>query len=326
MDKVIEELLHPFVKRLATSAIGALVMFWAIGMALFHFFHPQPIWICRTGGTDLCGLFSGDAKRVAVALLCLLAAVVASSLAVFSRTAETAQFLSGANWRLLSHLGIRLQEGARRRATNRAHPNRVIAHDTPTTRRTTSRDGRGTWRRYPHGSPRLDHDDPRRLSDVALQPTLLGNVFAASQQRVMVDNGIGLDRCWYVLLVVLPQTELANLQAGTAALLSRTQTFVFCLATSAWAVWLPGWLKAPWILVWLVIAYGAYRGMCAAAGHYCAKMEGIISINRSLLYQKLDLPPLMPTITEQQRRAEQFGVYGPYTRIDPRMIPPHDEL
>ena len=325
MDKVIEELLHPFVKRLAMSAISALVMFWAIGMLLFHFFHPQQFWICRTGGADLCGLLSNDAKRVTVAGLFLLAAVTASSLLVFSRAAETTQFLSGVNWSLLRHLGIRLQEGARRRATNRAHPNREIAPDTPTGRRATSKDGRGAWRRYPHGSPRLAHGDPPRPHDMALEPTLLGNVFAASQQRVMVDNGLRLDRCWHVLLVTLPPTELAQLQVGSATLLSRTQTFIFCVATSGWAVWLPGWLKALWIPVWLVIAYFSYRGMCAAAGRYCATMEGVISTNRSLLYEKLELPPLMPTIAEQQRRAEQFGVYGPYSRIDPRAISPRDE-
>jgi len=149
-------------------------LFWSTGLLLFHLFHPQPFLICTTGGKDLCGLLSGDAKQMIKVALFLLVAVAASSLVVFSHAAATAQFLAGRN-----------------------------------------------WRRYPHGTPRQQHDESPRDVEVSLQPTFLGNVFAASGQRVWIVNGLHLHRCWQILITILPQADLTRLQAGLAELLLR---------------------------------------------------------------------------------------------------------
>jgi hypothetical protein len=318
VDKVVEELLHPVAKRLAASSVGALVMFWSIGLLLFHFYHPQPWLICRTGGTDLCGLLSGEAKRTTIAVLCLVVAVAATSLAAFSQAADTTLFLSGCNWRLLRWPGTWLQEHARKRATDRAFPGWKTPPKTADRPLPTGRDGRGSWLRYPLGPSRQKPDDPPLLRDVPLEPTFLGNVFAASWQRVLDWDGLLLNsRIWQALLTFLPQQDVARLQAESADLLLRAQTIVFCIATSAWAVWLPGWQwKACWVLVWLLIAYATYRKMCGAAGRYCDCVEGIIALHGSELHKRLGVPPLVRTIDEQLGRATHLGFLRPHAPHD----------
>jgi hypothetical protein len=305
MDKFLSELLHPFTTRIAAGNLGAVAMFWSTGLLLFHFFHPQPVLFCAKGGTDFCGLLSGDGALITVTVLLLVVGMVASSL--FSRATGAEQFLTGCNWRLLRGLGLLLQDRSRRKAVDRAHPNREIHAGTATVPRGASRDGRATWRRYPHGTPRKQHHDPLRPNDVALEPTLLGNVFAASRQRVMAEDDLPLHECWHILLAVLPEEHLARLKARSAALLSHIQAVPLCVATAAWAAWLPGVpYKVVWVLAWLSIAYAVYREACKAAGRYCECIEGLIRAHRDVVRQKMD------GRATQLRRWEQSGLTRPY--------------
>lgn len=304
MDKFLGDLLHPFTTRIAAGNLGAVVMFWGTGLLLFHFFHPQPLLFCTKGGTDFCGLLSGDGSRIMVAALCLVIGMVASSL--FSRATSAEQFLAGCNWWRLKGLGLLLQDRARRRATERAHPNREIPAGVDAPPRLPSRDGRATWRHYPHGTPRKQLDGPGRRTDIALEPTFLGNVFAACQQRIIVDNDLELSVCWRILLAILPADEQARLGARSVALVSRIQAVPLSAATAVWAVWLPGtaW-KVVWVIAWLTITYVVYRETCKAAGRYCDCIEALIIVHRDVLRQKLNSP------REQLRKWAPFtGPYG----------------
>jgi hypothetical protein len=249
-----------------------------------------------------------------LAILCLGLAIMLSSVLLFSRAAATAQFLSGCHWRHMRGLGKFVQHCARDRATRREHGDRKVGSPFPP----TFRGGRSRSYRYPHGSPRKPHDDPPLPTDVPLEPTFLGNVFAASRQRILHTDGLYLQGCWHVLLAVLPQEHRVRLEVTSAALLSRAQAVTWSVVSVVWAVWLPDltW-KALWVLGCLVGAYGGYRGMCAAAGSYCDQMEAIVSVNRPLLYEKLGLPPVMLTPDQQRKRQERFGIKGPYSLPGP---------
>jgi hypothetical protein len=322
VDKVVEELLHPIAKRLAATSVGALVIFWGIGLALFHFYHPQPFLICRTGGADLCGLLSGDTKRTTIAALCLVVAVAATSLAVFSQATDATRFLTGGGWHRLRQPGVRLQAHARRRATNRAFPGWEHPPKAPGSPLRASKDGLGSWLRYPYGSSRHEPEDPPLLPDVPLAPTLLGNVFAASRQRVLDWDGLSLHSGnWQALLSVLEERDLATLRAEWSDLLLRTQTVIFCVATAVWAVWLPDWQwQAFWVPAWLAVAYVTYRRVCHAASRYCVCIEAIIPPYLAKLCERYGFPPLMVTIDEQQKRRGRWGVSGPYAPPNLNMI------
>ncbi|MEV6239122.1 hypothetical protein [Lentzea sp. NPDC051838] len=271
MDKIVGELLGPFARRLATSASLATVGFWAAGVVLFYWLHPQPLPGCPSGGSDLCGALTGWTRAVPP-IACLLGAMVLSYWALFGQATAVTSMLTGAEWpRLVRHAGAWL-ESERRRRTKRQ------ANLSPPLRRAVV-----GMRRFPHGRPWRRMRDCGR-DDPALEPTRLGNVFAAAAEHVRDRNGMELHECLPRLLTVASATEITNLEFASRVLLGHTQAMMWLLASLAWVGFLPG-LTAKLVVATLLLIFArtCYRRMCQAAAHYCDSVETVIQAHETEL-------------------------------------------
>lgn len=307
MDKVISELLAPFVRLLSPGSLTAAALFWGIGLFLFHLFHPQALPGCSTGGADLCGLLSQDGQRRAVAIALLLFAILVTAESVFARAAEFTQFLSGTRWSK-RWLFIFLQHRTRERLIKRGYGARDLSADPGTCIRPPNVRCRVRADRYPQGVPRNPHGGTFRPLDVPLEPTFLGNVFAATHQHILVTHGLRLHSCWRLLLVVLPESERMKLVTSSSTVLARTQGVMWSGLVCIWALWLPEHLwKIGWIAFWLTVAYLAYRGLCKAAGEYCDDLKPIILKNRWLLYDAVNFALPKSTFDELKTGLKLSG-------------------
>lgn len=304
MDKIISELLLPFTRRLTPGSLTAAVFFWGTGLLFFHHFHPQALPRCPTGGADICGLLSEDGNRQMMVGAFVLIAIFITAEGVFARAAEVTQFLSGSRWSK-RWLFVWLQHRARENSVRRGYGPRDPSSSSARARRNLHSQLRAD--RYPQGVPRKPHEDPPRLVDVSLEPTFLGNVFAAMRQHILAVHGLRLHSCWKLLLIVLPDTEKMKLVAPSSVVLARTQGIMWSVLTCLWAVWLPGWLWCIWVLAWLVVAYLAYRSLCSAAGTYCDDLKMIIVANRLRLYEAVNFPLPKSTADELRTGPELSG-------------------
>lgn len=277
VDKVISELLSPFTSRFATSAIGALAVFWILGLLLFYGLHPQPLPGCPRGGQDICGLLSGQWPAAARTAGVLLVLVVFSLGMVFSRASELTRFLCGTTWRHTRIL-IAWQEVLRHRTIRRngGRPESVYPSqpDPATPVMPVERRNRSRLRSYPHGP------------DVDIAPTTLGSIFVAMSQRIGDKHGLRLVSCWHLLMLVIPDKDKADLRVKTAAVLFPAQGFIWSVASAIWAALLPGLLpKILWVVVCFFAAYLAYRRMRSQAQEYCDMIEAVVVAHRKALYE-----------------------------------------
>lgn len=303
MDKVVGELLAPFIRNITSGSLTATAFFWGLGVFLFHRFHPQAFPGCPAGGVELCGLLTKkDGFPWAVAGVLGLLLVLITTQGVSARAADVTQFLSGTRWskrRLL----VYFQHHYRERLINRGYGSRNPAPGADRIRQVNLR-CRLRADRYPQGVgiSRKPLKDPPRLVDVRLEPTFLGNVFAATNQYILAMHGLRLHSCWKLLLVVLPDAEKENLRASSSMVLSRVQIVIWAVMNCIWVVWIPGvqW-EIGWVCGWLAVAYFAYRGLCTAAGGYCEELRMIVVAHRFLLYEKVNFP--LPKSTRDEMRA-----------------------
>ncbi|MDQ3152492.1 MAG: hypothetical protein M3R63_12480 [Actinomycetota bacterium] len=278
---------------------------------MFHQFHPQSLPGCPTGGADLCGLLArNDFYRWSTAGVLGLVAILFTAQAVFARAAEVTQFLSGTRWskrRLLVFLQYRF----RKRLVKRGYGSLDLSAGSDRVRPVNIR-CRLRADRYPHGSPRKPHEDPPqppRSVDVPLEPTFLGNVFAAMHQHILAVHGLRLQSCWTFLLMVLPDDKKANLLISSSVVLTKTQSVSWALMNCIWVVWIPGALwKIGWVCGWLAVAYFAYRGVRTAAGVYCDELRAIVVSYRFQLYERANFR-LPKSIAEELQAGLDLSGY-----------------
>jgi hypothetical protein len=307
MDKIVSDLLSPIIRHLTLGSLTAAALFWGMGLSLFHQFHPQALPGCSTGGTDLCGLIAkSDVDRQIVVGVGVLIVIFITAEAVFTRAAKVTQFLSGTRWSK-RRLFVFFQDHFRERLIKRGYGSRDVSPGSVRARRINIRSLRRA-NRYPHGMPRTPHDDPPRLVDVPLEPTFLGNVFAALHQRILATHGLRLASCWELLLSVLPDDAMKKLVAPSSVVLVRAQIVIWAVMNCIWAVWLDNWLwRAGWVFTWLAVAYLAYRELCTAAGKYCDRLGAIVFAHRWLLYEVAKLPSPKSTADELRTGLELSG-------------------
>jgi hypothetical protein len=305
MDKFVGELLSPIARHLTRhltlGSLSAAVLFWGMGIFLFHQFHPQSPPGCPTGGADLCGLLArNDGYRWSAAGVLGLVAIFFTAQAVSARAVEVTQFLSGTRWSK-RRLFVFLQYRFRERLIKRGYGSRDLSAGSDRVRPVNIR-CRLRADRYPHGVPRKPHEYPPQPVDVPLEPTFLGNVFAAMHQHILAVHGLRLQSCWKLLLMVLPDDKKANLLTSSSVVLAKAQSVIWALMNCIWVVWIPGALwKIGWVYGWLVVAYLAYRGVCTAAGVYCDELRAIIFAYQFDLYKRVNFKP--PTSTADAPRT-----------------------
>jgi hypothetical protein len=240
-----------------------------------------------------------------VAVLALIALIITAEIVV-TPVAEVTQFLSGSRWSK-RRLFVWLQHRTRERSVRRGYGPRDLSSDSARVRPISIR-SRLRADRYPQGMPRKRHDDPPRLVDVELEPTFLGNVFAATHQYILAVYGLRLHSCWKPLLIVLPPDDAAKLTASSGVVLARAEAVIWAVLTCVWAVWFDGTLwKIGWVLGWLTIAYLAYRGVCTAAGAYCDDLRAMVFVHRLLLYKAANFPLPKSTADELRTGPELSG-------------------
>jgi len=307
MDKVVVELLSPLTRHLTLRSLGEAALFWGIGVFIFHQFHPQALPGCPTGGADLCGLLARKDRGLwTVAGILALVTILITAQAMFAHAVEVTQFLSGTRWskrRLL----VFLQYHFRERLIKRGYGSRDLSAGADRVQPISNR-----WQRradrYPHGVPRKPHEDPPLPVDVPLEPTFLGNVFAAMRQHILAVYGLRLQSCWKLLLIVLHPADEAKLLASSSVVLARAQSVSWALMNCIWVVWIDGALwEIGWVCGWLAIAYLAYRGLCEAAGEYCDDLGKIVLAYRFNLYKMVNFRLPKSTADELQTGLKLSG-------------------
>jgi hypothetical protein len=274
VDKLVTELINPFASRLMATVSLASVVFWTVGVTLFYRLHPGPISLCEEGGQQLCGVLSGKWASAVVPLLAFAVAALVVSAMVMAGSYLTLDLLHGRSF-WWHGIGTWRQERARY-----AHGERDRA----------GRDNRTKW--YPYG-PLTDDDVD------LIQPTRLGNIFAAAHQRIVERNGLHLGSCLRLLRHVMVDDKRADLDRTLAELARRVQLLEWLVLGAVWFLLLPATTaKVIWVLGCLLAVAWMYREVCTKAMEYCDELETVVLLNRYKLYRAVGLAPPASTADE----------------------------
>jgi hypothetical protein len=211
----------------------------------------------------------------------------------------TLALLCGRGWWNLP--GVALQKSARKRHVNREQRGR-----------------RHRRRGYPQGVPaKYKKDADSALpTDVALEPTRLGNVFAAAQHRILLRHGLWMASCQWLLLEIMPAEKRSALEALSDAVLRRVHAWEWLILTASWACFLPGTAaKVIWVAVCLLAAHWAYREICRASADYCDVLEAIVLTHRPALYRAVGFPVPKSTDDEPRKGLELSGYLDQRERV-----------
>ena len=289
MNKLITDLLSPFAGRLLAGVSLASTVFWLVGLVMLWRFHPQPLPACPSGGHDLCGVLSGHWSSALLPALLFFGGVFLVSATILSSPRWTLELLCGRGW-WWRKPGEYFQGIAWERQAER------VRNDRPS---------RIRW--YPWGDP--GGEDHAESTDFRLEPTRLGNVFAAAQHRIDLRHGLRMDSCQWLLLAVLPAEKRAELETLSGAVLRRVHVVEWFLLTAAWAFLLPGAAaKAGWVVVCVLAAHWAYREICRAAADYCELLEVAVLTNRPALYRAVGFPVPM-SLKDARRKGRALSGY-----------------
>ncbi len=154
-----------------------------------------------------------------------------------------------------------------------------------------------------------------RAIDVPLQPTRLGNVFAAAQQRIVAKHGFRMNSCRRLLVEVMSQEKRAELEALIGSVMRRVHTMNWFLLAIVWAVFLPGFYPMLWVAVCLLMAYWMYCEVCKAACEYCDTLEVVVTVHRNQLYHAVGFPLPESTEDESRRGGELSGYLDRGTEV-----------
>jgi hypothetical protein len=296
VNKFITELLSPFAGRLMAGVSLASTLFWLVGLVVLWRFHPQPLPACPSGGRDLCGVLSGHWSEAILPGLLFFGGVFFISAAILTFPRWTLELLCGRGWWW--------------RAPGRYFQG--IAADRQADREVERLRHRGRW--YPKAQGTADYvPSPGRF----LEPTRLGNVFAATQQRILIRHGLRMDSCQWLLLGVMPAEKRTELEALSGAVLRRVHALEWFVLTTAWAFLLPGTAaKVVWVVVCLLAAHWAYREICRASGDYCEVLEVIVLTSRPALYRAVGFSVPKSTGDDRRKGRELSGYLDPREPVD----------
>ncbi|MET9227609.1 hypothetical protein [Lentzea sp. NPDC003310] len=284
MDKIVGELLGPFASRLATSAAVSTLTYWLVGVVLFFWLHPQPLPGCPSGGKDLCGALTGGWARAVPLIACVVVAMVVSHCLWFGEAMAVTSLLTGTHWpRPARFAGAWLESKRRKRIKRRAL-------ETPPVRR-----AQAELHRFPHNGRLRGREVPPQ-EDLPLEPTRLGNVFAAAAEHVRDERGLELQSCWPHLKSVATSTEMTNLEFASRVLLTRAQALMWLLASLGWLPLLPGTPpKLAFAALALALARVFYGRMCQAAAHYCDSLETVVHTHEAVLLKRAGRSASLPS-------------------------------
>ncbi len=297
MNKLITELLSPFAGRLLAGVSLASTVFWLVGLVILWRCHPQPLPSCPSGGRDLCGVLSGHWSSALLPGLLFFGGVFLVSATILAFPRWTLELLCGRGWGWRK-LGEHCQEIAWERHADRVRKGR-----------------RHRIRCYPWGAH--GEEDGVEPDDVQLEPTRLGNVFAAAQHRIASRHGLRMDSCQWLLLAVMPAERRIELEALSGAVLRRVHALEWFLLTASWAFFLPGGAaKAGWVAVCLLAAHWAYREICQASADYCEVLEVAVLTNRPALYRAVGFPVPKSTADDRRKGAKLSDYLDRRDRVD----------
>jgi hypothetical protein len=138
---------------------------------------------------------------------------------------------------------------------------------------------------------RLDVELARYPVAADLQlPTDLGNLLRAAEEYPSVRYGLDISVIWPRLWLTLSESTKKELTTARQALDERTQIMTWGLLFAAWTIW--AWWA---VIVALIAACVAYRGMLSAAAVYGDLLRATFDLHRFALYKSLNWPqPISP--------------------------------
>lgn len=128
---------------------------------------------------------------------------------------------------------------------------------------------------------------------VDMAPTLIGNIIAAGQQRVLDRHGLDLVVCWAPLTAALPESTRTELAEATNTLRLRLQHFALAMPTPVWPLIV---VTSTWPWPWRVAAVAGASAVCAtlltsawrrlrsAVADYVEFVEYLVLVHRTALY------------------------------------------
>lgn len=321
MDKLLTELLSPFAGRLVATFSAISIAFWATGLMVVRLAHPRLVSNTCLGRDDLCGLWTRQWSQAMMPAAAILIGVIILSTIVLALAPATLTFLHGGWW--WRRLGTWRQRAARNKHKNRAqkgdrHRCGRYPQGVPST--TVKPSLRDRWRRLSRkGKPEKQKKPPPGRTfhaiDVPLQPTRLGNVFAAAQQRIVAKHGFRMNSCRRLLVEVMSQEKRAELEALIGSVMRRVHTMNWFLLATVWAVFLPGAYWMLWVAACLSMAHWMYREVCQAACEYCDALEAVVTVHRKQLYHAVGFPLPKSTEDELRRGGELSGYLDRGTEV-----------
>jgi hypothetical protein len=299
VEKLIGGLSEPFAKRWGTEAVGASLVFWAAGVALYLLGRSSSGLSCPDGsvpGVLACRLAGYGPLGAVAGLVILASVVVGSSLLVTAVAPRVLRLLAGAGWppwwpvTTLTRWRLRRHQRRRRRLARIGPPVAGGSADSPTVERMLLHRSQVTaWARlrwYPGAV-------------AVLAPTRIGNAFAAVSQRIGDRYGLVLAVAWEPLLAVLPDHLHGRLAEQSRVLNNRAQAVVWPLAALGW---IPLTSSLPVALGGLAVvatlSWTAYVLLGDAVRCYCDLIEGAVGTHRVLLYRAVGFLPPASTATE----------------------------
>jgi len=150
---------------------------------------------------------------------------------------------------------------------------------------------------------RLDAERTRLPADPAhLMPTRVGNLLRAAEEYPQVRYGLAAGVCWPRLWLLLPKEVREELGSARGRLDEAARLFAWGLLFVVWGVW--AWWA---VLVGVVVALLAYRGMVTAALIYGELVRAAFDLYRFALYEALKWP--LPERAEEAAAGRRLTEY-----------------
>lgn len=145
---------------------------------------------------------------------------------------------------------------------------------------------------------------PFPLSEDQRLPTLFGNLIRAAEEHPYIRYGLEPVIVWPRLWLLLTEDTRKEIGSARQALKERILLFIWCIAFSAWVIWVPWALLVSFFSS--IIVY--YKGLLPAASVYSDLIRSAFDLHRFDLYEALHLPkPKSPD--EEVNKGQALSEY-----------------
>ncbi|MFD5395317.1 hypothetical protein ACFWJW_13960 [Streptomyces sp. NPDC127097] len=293
MGGLVKGFVEPIAKRWSAAMGGPLLLFWLAGTLIV-------LWR-RGGGTHPCrvpepwaGVSCGIAAQQPVGPIVLsaaaLALVVVSAWAASASAPFVLEVLAG-RWGTSRPA---LAHTRRRIVRHRAWRAALAGHSVPPSGLTGDAldawQVQSGWRGARRRAATARYPRPR--DPEPLLPTALGNALISVPAEIRRKYGLELSVCWDPFVKALDAPDREDLTAAATRVFARVQALMCAVATTLWAVLLPGWWpRLLWIAVCGLFVWAAHRALRAGVDAYCLHVGDIFAVRRVRLYRALGIAP-----------------------------------